>query len=167
MLIVHFCTHDKVYLESLTHAPSRVRGPSRAQTVEKRAAYCKVKIRLKPYTHADNGRPCMRLLADRPRSCLDPWLLLLSSQPPARVVEALRQHVLQPAAVSRWPERGSNLQPIRIRTRLSGELAAGRLLPCVRASTALALARVTSMRTFGEGKEERGSGFVAARGAKA
>ena len=96
----------------------------------------------------------MRLLADRPRSCLDPWLLLLSSQPPARVVEALRQHVLQPAAVLRWPERGSNLQPIRIRTRLSGELAAGRLLPCVRGSTALALARVTSMRTFGgEGRE--------------
>ena len=96
----------------------------------------------------------MRLLADRSRSCLDPWLLLLSSQPPARVVETLRQHVLQPAAVSRWPERGSNLQPIRIRTRLSGELAAGRLLPCVRGSTALALARVTSMRTFGgEGRE--------------
>lgn len=98
----------------------------------------------------------MRLLADRPRSCLDPWLLLLSSQPPARVVEALRQHVLQPAAVSRWPERGSNLQPIRIRTRLSGELAAGRLLPCVRASTALALARVTSMRTFGGGRKRGG-----------
>ena len=108
MLIVHLCTHDKVYLESLTHAPSRVRGPSR--TVHSAAANGRRKA--SPHTarsKLDSNHTPMLITVGLacassptgPARALDPWLLLLSSQPPALVIEALRQHVFGLAASCR------------------------------------------------------------------